>query len=214
MTTRPRSDPAGLPAPRLAALAGRAAPPPQARREGCELCAEPLPEGHRHLLDLVEDELLCACGACAVLFDDHTAGGRHYRLVPRRRAELTGLRLGGRLLAGLGVPVDLAFFCRSGAAGEVVAHYPSVGGTLRAAVPADGWRQVLDAAPELATLRDDVEALVVNRAKGAADHWILPLDDCYRLTAVLREHWTGFGGGPEVWSRIEEFFGELRRETR
>ncbi|GAA4340402.1 hypothetical protein GCM10023178_53700 [Actinomadura luteofluorescens] len=55
-----------------------------------------------------------------------------------------------------------------------------------------------------------MEALVVHRARDAAEHWILPIDDCYRLTALLREHWTGFTGGEAVWHHIGAFFTELR----
>ncbi|MEU8122228.1 DUF5947 family protein [Spirillospora sp. NPDC049024] len=202
-----------LSTPRLAALASAPPlPPPAAEAEAeeqCDLCAEPVRGAHRHLLDLDKGELLCACGACTLLFDGQAAGGRHYRLVPDRRRELTGFRLDGPLWAGLGIPVDLAFFSVS-ELGEVTARYPSPAGALRAAVHAESWRRVADANPVLAELRPDVEALVVHRARGAAEHWILPVDDCYRLTALLREHWTGFTGGDAVWERIGAFFAELR----
>ncbi|WP_242614683.1 DUF5947 family protein [Actinomadura roseirufa] len=188
----------------LGGIAGK-----HADAEWCELCAEPLPRGHRHLLDLAAGELLCACTACTVLFDDQGAGGRHYRLVPRERRPLPGFRLDGTLWAGLGVPVDLAFFVLAGD-GAVAARYPSPAGALRADVHPVSWRRVTDANPVLAELRPEVEALVVHRARDAAEHWILPLDDCYRLTALLREHWTGFGGGDAVWARIAGFFDEMR----
>ncbi|SNR49135.1 DUF5947 family protein [Actinomadura mexicana] len=202
----------GLRTPRLAALASAPpcpAPPPGGAAERCELCAEPVHDAHRHLLDLEEGELLCACGACAVLFDGQAAGGRHYRLVPDRRRELTGFRLDGPLWAGLEIPVDLAFFSVSGT-GEVTARYPSPAGALHAAVHAGSWRRLAEANPVLAELRPDVEALVVHRARDAAEHWMLPVDDCYRLTALLREHWTGFTGGDAVWHHIGAFFTELK----
>jgi hypothetical protein len=201
----------GLSTPRLAALASappRPAPPPGEAVERCELCAEPVHDAHRHLLDLEEGELLCACGACTLLFDGRPAGGRHYRLVPDRRRELTGFHLDGPLWAGLGIPVDLTFFTVSGT-GEVTARYPSPAGALHAAVHAASWRRLAEANPVLAELRPDVEALVVHRARDAAEHWILPIDDCYRLTALLREHWTGFTGGDAVWHHIGAFFTEL-----
>ncbi|MEO3826613.1 DUF5947 family protein [Actinomadura sp. B10D3] len=204
----------GLSTPRLAALAASpmSAPPPAAEdAEACELCAEPLHGAHRHVLDLEKDELLCACRACAVLFDGQAAGGRHYRLVPAGRRELRGFVMDGPLWAGLGVPVDLAFFSVA-RTGEVTARYPSPAGALHASVHADSWRRLAEANPVLAELRPDVEALVVNRAKGASEHWILPVDDCYRLTALLREHWTGFAGGDAVWDRIGRFFEEMRGE--
>ncbi|MFG2085183.1 DUF5947 family protein [Spirillospora sp. NPDC048824] len=242
----------GLCTPRLAALAGSPSSPspahaetagtagtadatgtagPAAPAEKCELCAEPLHDAHRHLLDLEKDELLCACGACAILFDDQSAGGRHYRLIPAGRRELTGFHLDGPLWAALGVPVDLAFFSVT-ALGEVSARYPSLAGALHATVHPDSWRRLVEANPVLEDLRADVEALVVHRAhphrahqhrahphranrhraQRAAEHWILPIDDCYRLTALLREHWTGFGGGDAVWDHISGFFEEMRGE--
>lgn len=204
---------AGLSTPRLAELARRESPPaaPAAPAERCELCAEPLPDVHRHLLDLADGDPLCACAACTVLFSDSSAGGRQYRLVPDERRELTGFRLDGPLWAGLGVPVDLAFFAVCGT-GEVTARYPSPAGALQATVHADSWRRLTEANPVLAELRPGVEALVVHRARGAAEHWILPVDDCYRLTALLREHWTGFAGGDAVWTHIGRFFDELQGE--
>ncbi|MEU8797340.1 DUF5947 family protein [Spirillospora sp. NPDC048819] len=224
----------GLCTPRLAALAGSPSSPPHAgtgetgetgeaveTAAKCDLCAEPLQGAHRHLLDLEKDELLCACGACTILFDDQSAGGRHYRLVPAGRRELTGFHLDGPLWAGLAVPVDLAFFSVT-ALGEVSARYPSPAGALHATVHPDSWRRLAEANPVLAELRADVEALVVHRAqrhgagrhreRRAAEHWILPIDDCYRLTALLREHWTGFGGGDAVWDHISGFFEEMRGE--
>ncbi|WP_433477041.1 DUF5947 family protein [Spirillospora sp. CA-142024] len=201
-----------LSTPRLAALASAPPAPPPAEAPGrCELCAEPLHDAHRHLLDMEKGEPLCACGACTVLFDDQAAGGRHYRLVPDGRRELTGFHLDGPLWAGLGVPVDLAFFSVA-ETGAVTARYPSPAGALHAAVHADSWRRLAEANPVLAGLRPDVEALVVHRARGASEHWILPVDDCYRLTALLREHWTGFAGGDAVWDRIGAFFEEMRGE--
>jgi hypothetical protein len=203
----------GLSTPRLAALAAAppSPPPPAEAAEVCELCAEALHGAHRHVLDLEKDELLCACRACAVLFDDQAAGGRHYRLVPDERRELSGFHLDGPLWAGLGVPVDLAFFSVAGT-GEVTARYPSPAGALHASVHAGSWRRLVEANPVLAELRPDVEALVVHRARDASEHWILPVDDCYRLTALLREHWAGFSGGDAVWDRIGGFFEEMRGE--
>ena len=206
----------GLCPPRLAALAGSPSSPVPAQAEAseqCDLCAEPLHDAHRHLLDLEKDDLLCACGTCAILLDDRAAGVRHYRLIPGERRELVGFHLDGLLWAGLGIPADLAFFAVS-ELGEVSARYPSPAGALHAAVPPDGWRRLAEANPVLAGLRADVEALVVDRARRPAAHWILPIDDCYRLTAVLREHWSGPGGGDAVRDRIGGFFAEMKAPRR
>ena len=48
------------------------------------------------------------------------------------------------------------------------------------------------------------------------EHWLVPIDDCYELVGLIRSSWRGFGGGEEVWTQIERFFGDLptRERTR
>jgi hypothetical protein len=198
---------------RLRELARR---PSQAadRRERCDLCAEALADAHRHLLDTSADAVLCACAACAVLFDRQEAGGRTYRLLPRRRTLLDGHAIDDLLWASLAVPVGLAFFVRTAESGEVTVGYPSPLGTTRSTVAPRVWEEVVRGRPELAGLAEDVEALLVRRAQGTHEHWIVPLDDCYRLVAVVRTHWKGLAGGPEVWAHVDRFFAELGRPAR
>ncbi|WP_367325535.1 DUF5947 family protein [Streptomyces sp. HUAS ZL42] len=181
----------------------------------CDLCAQPLPPGcaHRHVLQPATGTVSCACRACAVLFDHDAGSAGGYRLLPQERRRLDGCRIDDAVWAGLGVPVSLAFFTRSGETGEVTAAYPSPLGPLRAAVPPDSWRQVEACHPDLPALVPDVQALLVNRARGASEHWLAPLDDCYRLVAVVRAHWKGLDGGPEVWQRVEDFFRALAEPT-
>ncbi|MXM65384.1 hypothetical protein GR925_18505 [Streptomyces sp. HUCO-GS316] len=185
------------------------------REERCDLCAEPLPPGapHRHVLQPATGAVSCACRACAVLFDHDATSGGGYRLLPEERRRLDGCRIDDAVWAGLQVPVSLAFFTRSGESGEVTAAYPSPLGALRATVPPDSWREVEQGHPDLPGLVPDVQALLVNRAHGASEHWLLPLDDCYRLVAVVRAHWKGLDGGTEVWQRVDDFFRGLTEPT-
>ncbi|MET8678999.1 DUF5947 family protein [Streptomyces sp. NPDC004647] len=188
---------------------GTAAQRDGAAQERCDLCAETLVPEHRHLLDIRANEVACACRACSLLFDRREAGGAHYRLLSGRRQRLDGCDIDDAVWAGLGVPVDMAFFVRSEASGEVSVGYPSPLGVMRSTVDAESWRAVEASDPALSTLTDDVEALLVNRAGEAREHWLVPLDDCYRLVAVVRAHWKGLGGGPDVWQQVEAFFHEL-----
>lgn len=182
--------------------------------ERCELCAQPLPADHRHLLRPATGTVSCACRACALLFGHGgTAGGRGYLALPDTRRRLDGCSLDDALWAALGIPVNLAFFTRSGEAGPVTAAYPSPLGAVRFTVDPDSWREVVSSHPALPSLAADVQALLVNRARGAAEHWLVPLDDCYRLVALVRAHWKGLGGGPEVWQRIDDFFRQLTALT-
>ncbi|WP_175437816.1 DUF5947 family protein [Streptomyces sp. WMMB 322] len=195
--------------PRAGGTPGSAGASAAAGAERCDLCAEQVPESHRHLLDVQESSVLCACGPCALLFGQSTAGGRHYKLLPDRRARLDGFRIDAMLWARLRVPVGLAFFVRDGASGEVGVGYPSPLGVTRSAVEPEVWEELTRGYPELAELADDVEALLVHRSDGADEHWIVPLDDCYRLAAVVRTHWRGLSGGPEVREHLDAFFAGL-----
>ena len=61
----------------------------------------------------------------------------------------------------------------------------------------------------------DVEALLVNRiahSRGfsAAEYYILPIDECFKLVGLIRLHWKGFSGGTEVWQEIAQFFEQLK----
>jgi Family of unknown function (DUF5947) len=194
----------------IARLRRLAAPPAEAAPvERCELCGEPIPPEHRHLVDVRSGELLCACRGCGLLMDRPGAGGGHYRVVGDRRRRLVDFRLDDDAWAAFEIPVDSAFFVRSTAAGRVVARYAGPTGAVESALDLAAWDALERANPVLVTLAPDVEALLVHRARGAREHWLLPLDDCYRLVAIMRTTWRGLAGGPEVWTAIGEFFDEL-----
>lgn len=174
-----------------------------AERERCELCGEPLLGRHRHLLDEQGGQPVCACQGCALLFSRPGAGLGRYRLIPDQRTRLPEISV-----RELGVPVGLAFFVAR-PDGSVVAHYPSPLGITRWDVQPDAWRRVVQRCPPLAELEPGLRALLVNTARGAREHWIVPVDDCYRLVALVRGEWRGLSGGPRVWPVIERFFAEL-----
>ena len=59
-----------------------------------------------------------------------------------------------------------------------------------------------------------MEALLVNRAKGAREHFLVPMDECYSLVGLIRIHWRGFSGGQEVWEEIDRFFEALKGRSK
>lgn len=199
---------------RLRRFARQQVPLPPPAPERCELCSEPLPAAHRHLLEIGAKQVRCACTACKLLFDHDAAGGGHYRLIPQRRTPLPGFHLDDVMWAGFGVPVDMAFFIRSGEDSSVTAQYPNPLGTVRTEVAPQAWQTVVDANPKLHELDSDVEALLVRRGKSRHEsrheYWLVAVDDCYRLAARVRATWAGMTGGDEVWREIDEFFTELR----
>ncbi len=204
---------------RLAQLA-RPTPAPSAAptpaQERCDLCAEPVPPGHRHLVDVETRRILCACRACTLLFERPGAGGGHLRPLPTRRRRLDDFQLDDADWARLQIPVDMAFFFHSTPAGRVIALYPSPLGATESLLALDAWDDLADANPVLRELEPDVEALLVCRARGMREHWRVPIDDCYELVGLIRTGWRGFGGGEEVWRAIARFFEDLpqREETR
>jgi hypothetical protein len=203
-----------LASPRLGSLV-RSAPGERAEQaEQCELCSEPIEPEHRHLLDLDTRQLLCSCRACSLLFDRRDATSLRFRLVPGRRLRLEHFELGDDAWERLRLPVEMAFFFHNSTAGRVMAFYPSPMGATESRLELDAWSEIEAANPVLAGMEQDVEALLVNRARGARRQWLVPIDDCYRLVAVIRTTWRGFSGGKEVWLEIERFFERLEARAR
>ncbi len=191
-------------------LGAETAPAAAPQQERCDLCGEPLPPGHRHLVEVDTRRMLCACRACALLFDRPAASAGRLRLLPTRRERLDGFALDDAGWARLQIPVEMAFFFHSSAAGRVVALYPSPLGATESLLELEAWEELAAANPALRELEPDVEALLVCRARGLREHWRVPIDDCYRLTGLIRTRWRGFGGGEELWSALERFFDDLR----
>lgn len=180
--------------------------------EACELCGARLPDDHRHLLEPVARQVLCACQACSILFDRPGSEVR-YRTIPREVRGLAGVSLPDAVWDGLGLPVNMAFIHHSSAAGRAVAYYPSPGGATESLLPLDTWDRLLADNPALAAMLPDVEALLVNRVAGARDYYIAPIDECFRLVGLMRLSWQGISGGTEVWRQVHAFFLELERRA-
>jgi len=179
--------------------------------ERCELCSLALGPEHPHLVEAATRKLICACDACAVLFDRDQAG--RYRRVPRDTRYLPDFQLSDVQWNALSIPVGLAFFFHSTAAGRVVAIYPSPAGATESLLDLDAWGDIVHDNPVLASIEPDVEALLVNRVGQAREHYLAPIDQCYRLVGLLRTHWRGISGGSEVWQEIERFFARLKRQA-
>lgn len=215
-----------LASPRLSALAAGRRPEPasapveeilgplRSAAEGaeqgprCELCAAPLSERHRHLVDVEDRGLRCVCRACSVLFDRREAGGEHYRLVPERVRLLEGFSVPDGLWSAFDVPVDVAFFFEDSRADRPVAFYPGPMGATESQLGLERWPELLALHPALHDLEPDVEAVLVNRRRDD-EVWLVPVDVCYALVGVFRESWKGLAGGPEVWRRVDEFYEQL-----
>ena len=185
-----------------------------AKMEHCELCSEPIPSEHRHLLDLSSRALICACQACSILFNEDGAGGKKYRLVPRRYLSLIDFQMTDQQWDELTIPVNMAFIFRSSGSRHVMAFYPSPAGATESLLDLEGWETLLHANPVLNGLEADVEALLINRVQNASEHYIVPIDACYQLVGLIRMTWKGLSGGVEAREAIAQFFADIRARSR
>jgi hypothetical protein len=199
--------------PRPSALAAlRRFARPRAAPERCDLCGTGLAEEHQHLVELANRKLCCACEACALLFANQ--GAAKYRRVPRDAWALTDFHLTDGQWEELQLPINLAFFLHSTAAGRVVAMYPSPAGATEALPSQEAWRILAEANPVLGELEPDVEALLVNRLGPTPEYFRVGIDECYKLVGHLRTHWRGISGGPAVWEVVGQFIAALKGRAR
>jgi len=184
--------------------------------ERCELCSKELAGDHHHLLDPARRQVLCACGACSMLFT--SSGETKYKRVPRRVRYLPDFQLTDAQWESLLIPINMAFFFQSTPDSRIVALYPSPAGPIESQLSLDAWSELVRENPALQDLDADVEALLVNRiaqSRGgaAAEYFIAPIDECYKLVGLIRGSWRGFSGGTEVWQEIAAFFASLKEKS-
>lgn len=184
---------------------------PRAIVERCEMCsAELLPE-HEHLVEPATRQMVCACQACAILFSGKA--NTKYRRVPRDIRYLSNFQLTDAQWESLMIPINMAFFFHSTPAQKVLSLYPSPAGATESLLDFESWDEILQSNPVLRDMEPDTEALLVNRVRGAAEYYLLPIDECYKLVGLIRAYWHGLSGGTEVWEAIGKFFAELKEKA-
>lgn len=182
-------------------------------QESCDLCGAPIPAEHRHMLNLTNREMLCACQACTILFDRPAAGGGTRKVIPTRYRYLTNFQMTDAQWDGLAIPVHMAFFVRNTAAQRVLALYPSPAGPTESLLTFETWQELERNNPILQEMEPDVEALLLNRIRDTRDYFLVPIDECYKLVGLIRMSWKGLSGGPEVQKQIEQFFTLLKKKS-
>lgn len=179
--------------------------------EACEICATPIGGEHDHLVDVRDRRLLCACYACHMLFVPHGAAQGRYRAVGKRYAAIAPETFSGPAWDALQIPIGLAFFFHNSSLGRVVSFYPAAAGATESELPLGAWDELAASDSLIASMLPDIEAtLVYVHREGNVEAYVVPIDACYELVAVVRMYWQGFDGGDEARDRIEAFFARIR----
>jgi len=194
---------------RLRRMAQPRASPPREAAGRCDLCGAVMSADHRHLLDVDERRILCACEPCIAM----RAGEGGLRPTGTRSVRLEGFELPDELWAAFQIPIGLAFFFLSEAAEGVVALYPSPAGATESELHLDAWKELVAANPVLAGLESEVEALVINRIADPHLFAIVPIDRCYELVGMIKATWEGISGGDAVRNAVEAFFARLDEKS-
>ena len=195
-----------LPSTLVSGLGRLARPAPVQNTEKCELCGMPISEEHRHLLELNERRILCACEPCLAM----KSGLDNYCPVSTRTLWLDDFVFPDELWAAFQLPVGLAFFMRSTGTNSVVALYPSPAGATECELHLESWDKLVELNPILRDLEADAEALVVNRISAHNQHAIVPIDECYRLVGLIKSTWQGISGGSAIEDAVPKFFDYVR----
>jgi hypothetical protein len=186
-----------------------ARPAPVEETEKCEICGNSVADDHRHLLELNERRILCACEPCIAM----KAGLDSYCPVGTRILWLDDFQFSDELWAAFQLPVGLAFFLRSTGTNTVVALYPSPAGATECELHLESWQKLVELNPILNDLEADGEALVVNRMGGEHQHAIVPIDECYRLVGLIKSTWEGISGGDAISNAVPKFFTYVRHKA-
>lgn len=198
-----------LPSTLVAGLGRLARPEPVEEDERCEVCGSGILHDHRHLLELEERRILCACEPCIAM----RSGVDNYCPVGTRTLWLDDIDFPDELWAAFQLPIGLAFFLKSSGTGTVVALYPSPAGATESELHLESWEALVARNPVLERLDTDGEAFVVNRMTEPAEHAIVPIDECYRLVGLIKSNWTGISGGNAISDAVPLFFEHIRRKA-
>jgi hypothetical protein len=186
--------------------------------ERCEFCGARLGSDHAHLIEPATRRIACACDPCAIVSSTEACGS--YRRIPRGVTYIPDFRLSDAQWDSLLIPINIAFFYYSTPHERTIAMYPSPAGATESRLDLSGWNSIVALNPIVAMMGHDVEALLVNRLRQGqstsqeCEHYIVPIDECFKLVGLIRSHWRGFSGGDDLWREIGLFFDSLRARAR
>ena len=158
------------------------------------------------MIEIETRRFLCSCTGCSLTLE----GSNKFRALSPKTEFLSDFHLSDPEWESLQFPIDIVFFFRSGSDNRPIAIYPSPAGGVESALSAEAWAQLVESNPMLDDMLPDVEALLINRTKGARDYYLVSIDRCYALVGLIRTRWRGLSGGADVWDGVSDFFSSLK----
>ncbi len=117
--------------------------------EHCDLCDGEVPADHRHLLQLAERQILCACESCfALRSGDPELRPTGHRIVPLARLSACRTSSGPRFR----IPIGLAFLFGARSRASSPPSIPSPAGATESELDLEAWEELVAANPILETL--------------------------------------------------------------
>lgn len=135
-------------------------------------------------------------------------GGR-FSLIPRDARRVAAATVSDEQWADWALPIDLVFIFHSTPVQRPVALYPGAAGVIESQLRIAGDALGAVAPVELPPMQPDVEALLLNRCGTRRLAYVAPIDACFGLAGLIRMHWRGLAGGPDVWREVDAFFARL-----
>jgi hypothetical protein len=96
--------------------------------------------------------------------------------------------------------------------------YPSPAGATESLLALESWNDIVARNPALNDMESDVEGLLVNRlgySRGysAAEYYLLPIDECYKLVGLIRITGKVFPEARKFGRRLGEFFKSVKARS-
>ncbi len=177
--------------------------------ERCDFCSKPIPSDHKHFADLKNMKFMCSCEMCAVL----QAEKGKYQPLPERYLYLKDFSLPEEIWLQLKIPVNMAFIVYNSEREQPIAFYPSPAGATESELYLESWSTLKQKNPILNDMEADLEGFMINRLDQPHEHFIVPIDYCYKLIGLIRVTWQGMHGGKEMQESVSQFFNELKEKA-
>jgi hypothetical protein len=170
----------------------------------CDVCGMVVEFQPSYLVHPASRRLMFCCETCATNLVG--GGSGKYRRVPKSVQILADLKMSDAQWDSLSLPINLAFLYYSSPDRGVLVVCPSASGPNEIALPAPQWEDLVRDNPILRTFQPDVEGLLINRVGPTRRYFRAPIDQCFKLTAFIKDHWSGVTGGVDIWRKLEWCF--------